>query len=203
MASVAVTSIAGGDGNIFNDNGGTWATVKALTTGTAQATSDPVNVYAAVFSSRSLARIFLPFDTSSIPTGSTIISAVLQFTVTAILTSNSTLHVVQSTQADGSSLVGNDFDNIPNSTGALTTGGSVSVTTTGVKSITLNATALGWITPGGTTKLALVEDHDVSNTDPSPGDFRFSVNMAENATPANRPILTISFSLGGLLAGEI
>lgn len=204
MASLVVTSNTGGDGSIFNDNTGlSWASLKALTTGTAQAATDPVNVYASVLSSRSLSRIFIPFDTSAIPAGSTIVSASLQFNLTQILSSNSTLHVVQSTEVDGSSLVGNDFDNIPNSSGALTTGGSVSITTTGSKSITLNATALGWITAGGTTKLAIVEDHDVTNTDPSPSDFRFAVNMSENATPANRPTLTITYIASGIIGGEI
>lgn len=197
MPTYAKTSVTGGDGNVFNDNTGlSWAALKALTTGTAQASGDPVGVYASVIVSRSLSRTFLPFDTSSIPAGSTIVSATIQFNVTQIVSSNSTLHIVQSTQADPTSLVNNDFDNIPNSSGSLTSGGSVAVSATGSQTITLNATGLGWIVPGGYTKFALVEDHDVTNTDPSPNDYRFNVNTSENGTAGNRPTLTVIYAGG-------
>lgn len=196
MAQLIQTSVSGGDGNIFNDNAGSWATVKALTTGTAQSSGDPVNVYASNFTSRSLSRIFIPFLTSNIGADKGITSASLSFNVTTVFASNGTLHVVQSTQSDPTSLANGDFANIPGATSTMTSGGSVAVSTTGIKTITLNSTALTWISSTGYTKLALVEDHDLTNTDPSASDYRFGVNMAENGTAGNRPTLTINFDDG-------
>jgi hypothetical protein len=185
------TSLAAGDGNVFNDNAGTWATVKGLTSGTAQPTADPVSVYASKLISSSIGRIFLPFDTTSIPTGATVESVKLTFNVTDVLSSNGTIHVVQSTQAAPDNLVNNDFDNL-----LFVSGGSVAITTTGSKDINFNATGLAFVTKGGFTLLALIEEHDQTNSDPDPDDFRFSVNMSENATPESRPTLTVTYSGG-------
>jgi len=197
MASLAVNSNSGGDGNVYNDNAGTWATVKGLTTGTAAGGADPVNVYASMLSSRSLARIFLPFDTSALTSGATISAATLQFNVTQIFGSNGTLHAVQTTQADPTSLAAGDFDNIAGSSSTMTSGGSVAVSSTGIKTITLDATGLTWISKTGYTLLALVEDRDLTNTDPNPNDYRFAVNTNETATSGNRPLLTITYTLPG------
>ena len=195
MASLAVNSNSGGDGNVYNDNAGTWATVKGLTTGTAAGGADPVNVYASMLVSRSIGRIFLPFDTSTLPDNAIVSAATVQFNVTSIASSNGTLHAVQTTQADPTSLAAGDFDNIAGSSSTMTSGGSVAVSSTGSKTITLDATGLTWISKTGYTLLALVEDRDLTNTDPSPSDYRFSVNTNENATPGNRPLLTITYAL--------
>jgi len=203
MASLAVNSNSGGDGNVYNDNVGTWATVKGLTTGTVTGGGDTVNVYASVLTTRSIGRIFLPFNTSALTSGAVISAATLQFNVTQIFGSNGTLHAVQTTQADPTSLAAGDFDNIAGSSSTMTSGGSVAVSSTGIKTITLDATGLTWISKTGYTLLALVEDRDLTNTDPSPNDYRFGVNTNEYATSGNRPLLTITYtvpSAGGFFA---
>lgn len=187
MAQYTGNSVAGGDGNIYVDNGGTWATVRAATTGTAQASASNVNIYASMFTSRSIGRMFVPFDTSSIPTGSTIDSATIDFYVNTIHGSNGTIHLVKSTQASATALVDGDFDALE-----YTTGGSVAISTTGTKQITLNATALTWIVAGGYTKLALIEEHDQSNTDPNPNDYRFGIYTSDNGS--DKPLLTINYT---------
>lgn len=184
------TSVAGGDGNVYVDNGGTWATVRSATSGTAQAGSDPVGVYASQLTSRSIGRIFIPFDTSLLPDLATIVSATITFNVTAVLSASGTIHAIQTTQADPTSLVGEDYDTV-----IFMSGGSVAVSATGSKVITLNATARGWINIAGYSKFGLIEDHDLTNTDPVTTDHRFTVNMAENATIGDRPTLSVEYTL--------
>ncbi len=196
VTQATVTSVSGGDGTIYNDDAGTWATVKGLTTGTAQGATDPSNVYAGNSASRCIGRGFLPFDTSSIPAGAVIQNATLQINVTALPgSSGGTFHVVQTTQTDPTSLASADFDNIAGSSGSMTTGGSTTINVTGAKTVPLNATGLGFITGGGYTKLALCNDHDATNTDPGASMYRVSINYAENGTAANRPTLTVDYTL--------
>lgn len=197
MAQAAFFSVAGGDGNVYNDNAGNWATVKGLTSGTSQKNVGSANIYASNLTTRSIGRGFFPFDTSSIPPGSVITSATLRIHVSVVVASNGTFHLVQSTQADPTSLADADFDAITNATGAMTSGGSVGISSTGEKTITFNATALGWITPGGYTKLAVVEEHDQADSDPGAGDYRFTVEFVEDATESNRPLLTVNYEAGG------
>jgi len=193
MASFTINSTAGGDGNVFNDNAGTWATVKALTSGTAQPTTDPVNVYASQLTSRSIGRIFIPFDTSGLPDGAIISDVTVTINVTNVAGSG-VFHIVESTQTDPTALADADFDNIPGATGTMTSLGSVSISSTGAKVFTLNAAGIALINKTGYTKLALVEENDLNNTDPNPSDHRISVNMTENATSGNRPLITVTYT---------
>lgn len=192
------TSIAAADGNVYNDNGGAWATVRALGTGTPQPSTDPVNIYASKLISSSIGRGFIPFNTSTIGGGARVTAGSLVINVSNKLGADGTIHLIQTTQASGTNLLSADYDNV-----AFSSGGSLPITAAAKGTIVLNATALGWINTTGTSFLGLIEDHDLTNTDPDPNDYRFEINMTENATAANRPTLTLTYiPSGGYIGGK-
>ena len=193
-----INATAAGDGNVFIDNGGDWATVRGAATGTAQDTTDPVNIYASVFTTHSIGRIYHPFNTSTLPVGSTIESAAHKFTVSSVEAGAATAHSAQSNQASADALVAADYNNWTGLPGDITSGGSVSVGSTGAKSIALNGTALGWIVRGGNTLLGLVEANDQDDVDPGATDNRSGINTSENATDGSRPKINVVYSgVGG------
>lgn len=200
MATFITTAVAGGDGNVYIDAGGTWANVKAQVTGTADASVDPVNVYTGNLgggTNRSIGRMFIPFDTALLPVGAIISALTITVTCTAVLGA-STFDIVESTQADPTSLVGGDFDAIPGATGTMTSFSSLAISTTGAKVFTLDANGIANINPGGYSLFALVENHDVTNTDPGlASDYRISVNTSNNGTAGNRPTLEVTYILSG------
>lgn len=190
-----ITAVTAGDGNIFIDNGGTFATVRNATSGTSQPNSDNVNLYCSQLTSRSISRGFFPYTNPSIPSGSIIDSGTFKFTCTAVVAGSPTAHLVRSTQASASTLANTDYDNINEvpSTGAVTSCGSV-VVTAALKTITINATGLAHVTPGANILFALMEAGDQSNTDPVTNDNRFTINTSDNGTAANRPTLNIVYT---------
>lgn len=112
-------------------------------------------------------RVFLPIDTSSIPTNATVTSVTLNFTGNYEGGFSSTeIHLIQTTQGTTGSRVAADYNNV-----AFVSGGSEAINNAGAtsESITGNATALTWITLGGTTKLALITTADLNDTDPNGG----------------------------------
>lgn len=188
-------AVADADGNIYIDNGGTWATVRNAASGTAGAAGDPVNIYASQLTSRSISRGFFPYANPGIPSGSMIDSGTFKFTCTSVVAGSPVAHLVRSTQASISTLANDDYDNITEvpSTGAVTSCGSVAVTAA-QKTITLNATGLAHITPGADILFALMEQGDQSNTDPVTLDNRFSMNTSNNGTAGNKPTLSIVYT---------
>jgi len=172
---------SGGNGVVHIDNGGTWATVHDATTGTAIVNNG--NVYASQLTSRSIGRGFLPFNTVALNGGTLIAgSNTVAINITATPGGNAgQLDVFKSTQASNTALVGDDYNNV-----TFIDGGNVAVANgfTGVKTITLNGTGEGYINfIGGYTPLGIMEDHDVTNTDPNPTDYRFTFDFAGGATP--------------------
>jgi hypothetical protein len=130
-------------------------------------------------------RTFLFFDTSGIPSSATIQSAVLYVHAGQWLNGNTTIHVVRSSA------------NIPLTTSSFqkftnVSGGSVTLTTPfDWASISLDNSALSWITPGGVTKLALIHDNDLNDVTPSePND----VLIATGEDSVNRPYLMINYT---------
>ena len=190
MPVLSVTPLSG-DGSVFYDNAGTWAGVRngSAGSGGADHTSNPTRFYAAkIAATFYCGRLFLPFDTSALTTDATIVSAVLKFTVEEVLSANATAHLVQTNAASNTALATSDFNSV-----TYTTGGNVLVSSTGQKIITLNGTALTWISKTGVTKLGIVEDHDYTNTEPAV-DNRIDVYMGEDATAGNRPTLEITYT---------
>lgn len=182
------TTISGGNAQVHNDGGTSWAQVRALGTG-ATSTGDPINIYASYLNPNWLiGRGFIPFDTSSIGTAS-VDAGTLTFNVETVIGVTGTLHLVLGNQASGAAIASADFGSV-----GFVSGGSVAVSSTGLKSIVLNASGLSFINSLGTSKLGLIEARDQSNTDPNPSDYRFSVNLVSNGTAGNRPTLTLSYT---------
>ena len=198
MALLSVTPESG-DGSVYYDNAATWAGVRNGSQGSGgeSSTLDPARLYAAkIAATFYCGRVFLPFTTSALTADATIVSAVLKFTVEEVLSANATAHLVQTNAASNSTLATSDYNSI-----TYTTGGSVLISSTGEKTITLNGTALTWISKTGVTKIGLVEDHDYTNTEPAV-DNRVDIYMSENGTAGNRPTLEITYTLpevGGFL----
>ena len=140
--------------------------------------------------SYTVARIYLPFDTSALNDATTINSATL--VVNQVDTAGEGTRgvgLIQTTQASNTSLAVGDFD-------ALTvnspTEGATRVTcdSTGDKTWTLNASGLSWIVKTGYTKLGLRMDKDIDNSTPTARNYsRFS--FAEATGTADDPVLSI------------
>ncbi|KKS77065.1 MAG: hypothetical protein UV50_C0009G0003 [Parcubacteria group bacterium GW2011_GWB1_42_9] len=188
----------------------TWATVHDSATGDAYPTLTSVLVQGSKNSISAkwvIDRAFLPFDTSAISSDSSIASANLSVYVTAVSDGNNDgndyINVVQTTQADSSTLVSADYNNTGTIEGAtavdLTTGFTINVYNT----FTLDSTGLNWITVNnassvcsattGVTCLGLREGHDINNAQPS------NLNMllfstSEEAGTSQDPYLTITYS---------
>src|SRR6266571_5331205 len=135
MANYTGTSIVNGDGDIFVDNGGAWATVHALGTGSPMPTTSPVNIYASKLASSSIGRGFIPFDKSNIGGGS-VTSGSLVINITQVFSANGTIHLVLGNQASGGTLVSSDFGSP--TLGIGNSGGSLPITASGLGTIVLN-----------------------------------------------------------------
>lgn len=199
-----------GDGYVRKGDSAVWITTHDAVTGSSfdytfnlAYASGGYNFLSSVYDVR---RLFLPFDTSSIPAGATIISATLNVYVTAIqdnsLDGYDYINVVQTTQGDSTLLATKDY----NEAGATTTPtlGATSInlgslTTSAYNTFTLNATGLTWIktsgqtsscgTTTGVTCLGIREGHDIDNKDVS------QLNIASITTSegTNKPYLTVVY----------
>jgi hypothetical protein len=131
-------------------------------------------------------RTFLFFDTSSIPSSARIESAVLHIYAGQFLNGNTLIHVARSNA------------NIPLSTRSFQdftneSGGSVALHTPfSWDTIELNASALEWIAPGGTTKLVLIHDNDLKDVRPNEQN---DVIIATGEDGANRPYLELTYTM--------
>ena len=114
-------------------------------------------------------RGFMPFDTSALGGGATVTAGNIEFYGfdSRDTTTDDTFQLVQSTQANNTSLVQGDFDQAGTTGGG--TSGAYSTVTTGQYNtlITLNATALTWINTTGYTPLAMRATGDLDNTTPT------------------------------------
>ena len=144
---------------------GDGAQPEAWTTARNAATSTDNNTTLIVYggSNSNIQRVFLPFDTSSIPNKASIISATLEFyrddSIDTFVNDDSTrVDLIQTTQASGTSYGSGDWDSI-----AWTSGGIITFASTSndaYNTITLNQPALEWINKTGYTKLCLVTGRD-------------------------------------------
>ncbi|HBI97380.1 TPA: hypothetical protein DDY55_04670 [Candidatus Falkowbacteria bacterium] len=114
-----------------------------------------------------IGRSFLPIDTSDIPTGAMIISAKLQIYTWYIYDLDNDgedwITIVQTTQANTTSLSNDDFDQCGSVNNPTEGGLRVDISNMGTdryQAFILNDTGISWINAEGITKLGLREGHD-------------------------------------------
>lgn len=188
---------------------GTWDTVHDSSTGYKNDTSDEAeigirfrNAYGGV-SQIYINRAFFPFDTSDLPDGAEITAADINLYVTnkddEVNDSDSYVILVQASQASTSELANGDFDQ-----SGATAGSSEfdlgSISTGAYKSISLNGTALGWISKTGWTKLGLRAGHDFEDVYYDPGSgvnklTQITVNTKDKSGESADPYLDITYTV--------
>lgn len=181
-----------GYGKITAANGPVWSTIRSATSGTA--TQNQLYLTTSIDGGTTyyLDRVFLPFDTRELPVGAIINSATISLyrddSVRFFLnTQSSTLHLIPSTQADATNLVGSDFDNV-----TFSSKGNVAMSSTSNNTyfdITITDTSI--ISLRNYSKIALTNERDLNNTAPTGECF---IGM-QNAVAAHPPKLTINFTL--------
>ncbi len=187
VARAATVYAAAGDG-IVNNYAGDWASTHDATTGlSVDSATEFVTVSSNTVSGKiagsTISRIFLPFDTSSIPAGATITSATLGAYATNTPPTYpgdayDYISVVRTSQATHTTLVLNDYDNVA-STEGIATGDRKEVSTITIGNyitFPLNATGITWIAKAGVasncsatagiTCLGIRDGHDIQNTSP-------------------------------------
>jgi hypothetical protein len=136
--------------------------------------------------SYTIQRMFFFFDTAAVPPNATITAAKLMVYTGQWQHGSNIAHIVQSNA--GIPLSGPDFSRIGSQSGG-------SATFTPLNSwipFNLNPTALGWITKGGITRLALIHNKDLNNSTPTePND----VGVATTEDSIHRPYLVITYFL--------
>lgn len=165
----------------------TWATARGATTGTLQAAStNPTGVGST--NEYLIRRFFMFFD--SVVDG-TVSEATFSFQVSAdYLSEELTFHIIESSQANP--IVADDFNNV-----VLTSFGSVTFSTAGVKTITLNAAGIAYINTnlGSTIKLCLTDGFDVNNSTPTSSGSWCTFYTGDETTQ-QKPKLTLTYSTG-------
>ena len=128
-------------------------------------------------------RVYLYFDTTSLPLVAAIQSATLNFYAGPFQNGSTRLHVAQSMQ--GATLTVTDFGQV-----VFTSGGFADLPANTWTQIPLNATGLTWVVKGGTTTLSLIHDLDMNNV--APVDTNDSIiSMAEDSS--YQPYLTVQY----------
>lgn len=139
-------------------------------------------------------RIFLFFDTSSLPTNVQITGATLYVYAGQYQNGNKTIHIARSTAVTPLSTA--DYSRVEFVSGGSTTPNIPYSWMT----INLNADALGWIVKGGTTRLALIHHMDLINIEPNAANDVL-VALAEDGQ--HRPYLVVTYSTsatGGVIS---
>ena len=196
-----------GDGNVTSGSSTSWDTVHDATVGiAADYTTSPTRVTVGKFSGTfEIRRSFFPFDTSALPTGISISSAVLGLYATSLVGNadndgDDFFVVVQTSQASNTQLVTADFDQagaINNPTEGSNRIDYGSFTLNAYNNFTLDSDGIAWISDSGFTLLGVREGHDVidsayAGADGASNQLRFATSEATGTT--NDPTLTITYS---------
>lgn len=176
------------DGEVLYLNCSVWSTCRNAATGNANWQNLGVGTVGAGYAAPNytIQRVFLFFDTSSIPSSANITSIVLNVFAGQYQNGTKTFHVVPSTAAIPLSTA--DFNKI-----SFVSGGAVTPTSLNSwVSINFNPTALTWIIKGGLTKVALLNEYDVYNVVPTITND-ITVGLAEDTS--HKPYLIITYSM--------
>ena len=138
----------------------------------------------------------IPVETSGIDDDATITAAILNLVPDNNADGDYAMHVVQSNQAQGTSLVVADYQTCLN-----VSGGSIAVAsflTGDHRTITLNATARGWINKTGYTMLALKVACDKDSITPADSGSAqgFTFRGSEYADEGSDPFLDVTVEAG-------
>lgn len=193
--TTVVYSNAGGDGGVYA-GGDTWSNIRGAASGTNEASETTGACYSEDSGDVWMERVFLPFDTSSLPDTDTISSATIQLYGTGKWDndndSEAYVAIVQSTQASPTSLADGDFDAI--GTTAFSDELDISsYNTSGFNTFTLNSSGIANISKTGYSQFALREGHDLENIPVAGGAGISGVTnrMADYTGTTSDPILTI------------
>lgn len=219
-----------GDGHVYGTSLTSWADARSLGTGI-----DYTNTVALSqsyyhvtdggkgdFTSWSITRTFLPFDTSSISADATISAATLNTYIIIVWDTDvdeyDYITVVQTSQASHSSLVTADYDNIVTTEG-IATGQRKDLATISTSTyliFTLNSTGLGWIAKSGASSdcsstngiscFGLREGHDnvgPSIATPAAGGTHtngIQISTSEETGTSQDPYLSVTYTLPSTFA---
>lgn len=161
-------------------------------------------------------RIFLPFDTSSMPGGSTVSAATVSFYVTTKTNGYNDgvdyISVLQTTQASHTALANADFGSFGSTQGTSAPIDIGSITTSAYNTITLNSTGRSWIkgsgaspscgVTNGITCLGLAEGHDFNGLDMTFSNLTNSIiiSTSEQTGTSQDPYLSVTYTVGGNFA---
>jgi hypothetical protein len=187
---------ANGDGDVWNGSSN-WATVRGFSTGNANQTATADSCRSRlVGTTYYIDRFFLPFDTSAIPDNATITSAVLSVYVDSTSGGARDWCLVNTTQADPTSLASGDYSKMGSTEGAT----RQTVSSTGWLDFTLNATGLSWINKQGYTLLGLRDNKDLDNVAPTDDTVKM-LRTANYSDPTYRPKLVITYDVPSKISG--
>lgn len=193
QTAVALTYYTGsGDGDI-TQNGGSWNLAHDPSIGTVGSTTPNISAGSDLDTRYDVARGFLPFNTSAIPSGYVVASAVLSVYVYSTGTAtvldndaNAFVSVVQTSQASSTTLIADDFDQCGATTTVAVVGSNnlnlaTDIIVGAFNNFTLDTTGISWIKKNGEasncgvltgyTCLGIREGHDINrsaiNIDPA------------------------------------
>lgn len=204
-----------GDGEVEKSDDSSWnPTHDAVTGETASPTGTTATAETgeSVFSGiKKIARVFLPFNTSSIPSNALITSASLNVYVTAAPDfnddGNDFINVVNTSQANSTTLTTADYDQagaIDNpTTGSTAKDITTDITISAYNTFTLNATGLSWVkvagrtsscgTSSGVTCLGLREGHDIKDVSIGLGFQGIDISTSEASGTSQDPYLEVTY----------
>ena len=192
-----------GDGRVNNSNSSTtWATIHDAATGNASSSvATTTNIYAttsAPSTTFTCIRSFFPIDTSGLSDTCTVTAADFVFNINSVANSGTqTPALVQTSQASTSSLVSADFDQcgaISNPTEGAT---RLTISSTGIKTFSLNSTGLTWISKSDYTKLGVRSGNlDCDNVSPTDGvdEALIIADTSEATGTSTDPYLSVTWS---------
>jgi hypothetical protein len=173
------------DGEVLNINCSSWSSCRNASSGNAMWQGLSMGTVGASHNSGgyTIQRIFYYFDTSQIPAQAQIMSAALHVYAGQWLNGRLKIHVVPSTA--GLPLTAADFGKIQFASAGSVTAGPPNTW----MEIPISTASLGWIVKGGSTRLALIHDLDLTNSIPAETNDLL-LGLAESAYP---PYLTVVY----------
>lgn len=189
------------DGWVIKDDSSNWTTTRDATTGSATSDSGTESYVQSEFNTPNypIRRVVLLFDTSAIPDGDTIDSAILSMYWDSAkardTTNGDTVEVVVSNPASNTAVATGDFDRATKWTfTAQATNILISAFTgNAYNDFTLNATGRGNVSKTGISKFGLIGGNDLNNTTPTQRGY-IPLDMAEIAGTGQDPKLVVNYS---------